>query len=71
MEASGLGRTFFVSRQSLGLRSRLEPQRTGTVTCQVFWQRLGMFCLVFSAWVVFGWLEALLLRGGAGCPAEP
>ena len=23
----GLGRTFFVSRQSLGLRSRLEPQR--------------------------------------------
>ena len=30
-----------------------------------------MFCLVFSAWVVFGWPGALLLRGGAGCPAEP
>ena len=29
-----------------------------------------MFCLVFSAWVVFGWLGALLLRWGAGCPAE-
>ena len=23
-----------------------------------------MFCPVFSAWVVFGWLGALLLRGG-------
>ena len=26
-----------------------------------------MFCLVFRAWVVFGWLGALLLRGGAEC----
>ena len=30
-----------------------------------------MFCLVFSAWVLFGWLGVLLLRGGARCPAEP